>query len=126
MGLATRCCAHAAWVYVDTTPFYALVRYSGAGVGLAAVYHIYYRQQEASAYGGTYQRRLSQLVQLTLGLLLGELGARARPLVPRDIPFLFYGLQLALSALSVISIVIVPYYVSTTMYSSANDNKFKK
>ncbi len=126
--LATRYCANAAWVYVDTTPFYALVRYGGASVGLAAVYHHHRRQQQQQhAAVQPYQRRLGQLIQLTLGLLLGELGVRARAQISRDSLLLFYGLQLALSALSVISIVIVPYYVSTAMYPSpAKDVRFKK
>ena len=127
--LATRYCANAAWVYVDTTPFYALVRYGGASLGLAAVYHHHRRQQQQEQQPAVqpYQRRLGQLIQLTLGLLLGELGVRARAQISRDSLLLFYALQLALSALSVISIVILPYYVSTAMYPSpAKDVRFKK
>jgi hypothetical protein len=127
--LATRYCANAAWVYVDTTPFYALVRYGGASLGLAAVYHHHRRQEQQQQHAAVqpYQRRLGQLIQLTLGLLLGELGVRARAKISRDSLLLFYGLQLALSALSVISIVILPYYVSTAMYHSpAKDVRFKK
>ncbi len=128
--LATRYCANAAWVYVDTTPFYALVRYGGASLGLAAVYHHHRRQQQQQQHAAVqpYQRRVGQLIQLTLGLLLGELGVRARAQISRDSLLVFYGLQLAVSALSVISIVIVPYYVSTAMYnhSPAKDVRFKK
>jgi hypothetical protein len=127
--LAKRYCANAAWVYVDTTPFYALVRYGGASLGLAAVYHHHRRQQQEEQQPAVqpYQRRLGQLIQLTLGLLLGELGVRARAQISRDSLLLFYALQLALSALSVISIVILPYYVSTAMYPSpAKDVRFKK
>ena len=122
---AQRYCAHAAWVYVDTTPFYALVRYGGAAMGLAGVYQLYRRQQQRRQVNGA-GGRMSQLIQLTVGLMLGELSVRARAYIPRDSPVVFYSLQLALNALNVMAIVLIPFYVISTMYSPAQDIKLKK
>jgi glucose-6-phosphatase len=120
---ARRYCAHASWVYVDTTPFYALVRYSGAGLGLACVYKHYWQQQgrRLSASG-----RVGQLIQLVVGLLLGALTGRVHARIPHTNPVVFYSLELALNAFNVIAIISLPFYVTSTMYSSAKDTKLKK
>lgn len=122
VGQARKYCAHAAWVHVDTTPFYALVRYAGAGVGLASVY----QQHHAGERRCPASSRAVELIQLVVGLMLGALAVHLHALVPRSNLILFYSLEFALNAVNVIAIVTVPLYVTTVMYSPAKDIKLKK
>ena len=52
------------WIYIDTTPLYAMVRYSGAALGLAL--------SKTSHLQGEYRSWTMKLVSVILGLLIGQ------------------------------------------------------
>merc|ERR1719288_432364 len=63
IDMAKKYCAKAEWIYVDTTPLYSMVRYSGSALGLAL---------SKKSTTTTSQSWKSNLVYVTLGLIIAQ------------------------------------------------------
>jgi hypothetical protein len=83
---------------VDTTPFYAMVRFSGSGLGLALSCHAAHPVEEEPTAG----RRAAVLVT---GLALGQIAGALHKAVPRDDLSRFYLLEFLLNAFFVMATV---------------------
>lgn len=97
---AHKWCARQEYIHVDTTPFYSLVRYSGAAFGLGL-------GLTSRAFVSTDRSRFAPAqtaATLLLGLAAGAAADAAHLLVPKQVASTFYALEFALN-------VALPYAV---------------
>lgn len=103
---ALKWCKHQEWIYIDTTPFYALVRYSGAAFGLGCILPKAKVQRELN------QSELycwsDQGLRIALGIVWGMVSTLMHMMMPRKDLNIFYALEFLLNAFS---IVFIAYFV---------------
>lgn len=103
---ALKWCKHQEWIYIDTTPFYALVRYSGAAFGLGCILPKAKVQRELN------QSELycwsDQGLRIALGIVWGMVSSLMHMMMPRKDLNIFYALEFLLNAFS---IVFIAYFV---------------
>jgi len=95
--LAQKHCKDPSWIYIDTTPFYAMVRFSGSALGLALSLPPFLPLLPPST-----PRRLA-ILGVTLGL--GQLSSALHRIIPRSDLNHFYLLEFLLNSFSVMTTV---------------------
>jgi len=95
--LARKHCDNPSWIYIDTTPFYAMVRFSGTALGLALSLPPFHPLLPPSA-----SRRFAILV-VTLGL--GQLSSVIHRMIPRSDLNHFYLLEFLLNSFTVMATI---------------------
>lgn len=96
--LAKKHCQSPDWIYVDTTPFYAMVRFSGSALGLAL-------SCDLPPPGHAAPLPRQSLAALLATVSLGQLCRTLHAWIPRDHLSQFYILEFFLNFFSVTSIL---------------------
>jgi len=96
--LARKHCQDPSWIYVDTTPFYALVRLGGSALGLALSLH----HTPATLVEGGRGRRLATLLTT---LAIGQASAALHRALPRTDLSTFYLAEFLLNSFTVVALV---------------------
>jgi len=99
VALARKWCRESTWIYLDTTPFYAMTRYSGSALGLAAAGNLKFLNYE--------QRGLS----LVSGLCSGMFTNTVHKIIPRHNIQVFYFLECIINFSNVILVILLPYII---------------
>ena len=100
INLAKKNCENPQWIYIDTTPFYALMRFSGAAVGLSLSGYL---SMEIFSTPSTLTRAFT----LFVGLILGQLSNIIHKNLPRENLNQFYLCEFLLNAFFIIVVIKV-------------------
>merc|ERR1711936_809315 len=98
ISLAKKHCLKSEWIYVDTTPFYAMMRFSGSAVGLSL--SGYLTMEVFSS-----PKLATKVFAMMLGLGLGQLSNLIHQNIPRDNLDYFYLMEFLLNAFFVIIVI---------------------
>lgn len=107
---AYKWCARREYIHVDTTPFYSMVRYSGAAFGLGlGLTSRFFASTDRSRFN-----RLQVAATVLLGLVLGAVADKTHALIPKADANTFYALEFALNVALPYGVVgLVPHSVQS-------------
>jgi len=99
IALATKWCLKSSWIYLDTTPFYAMVRYTASAAALAV------------AAQPRFLSANSTMLRILTGLACGFFCSKLHKVIPRSNLFVFYGAEFVLNSCNVLLIILLPYTI---------------
>merc|ERR1712083_1184960 len=98
IALAKKHCLKPEWIYIDTTPFYAIMRFSGSAVGLSLSGFL-------SMEVFSSPKMVTKFSAMLIGLCLGQLSNLIHKNLPRDNLDRFYLCEFLLNAFFVITVI---------------------
>ena len=126
---ALKWCQKKSWVYLDTTPFCALARLSGAALALALGVTSVTSKREMARSDESYGI-MEQLLRVIIGVLAGGLAVLANKNLPKDNLNVFYALvcvlNFALVAFVIFAVPALSRGVFKTELPEESEKKSKK
>eukprot|EP00095_Tigriopus_kingsejongensis_P011441 maker-scaffold222_size251774-snap-gene-1.20 protein:Tk11441 transcript:maker-scaffold222_size251774-snap-gene-1.20-mRNA-1 annotation:"hypothetical protein DAPPUDRAFT_316364" len=122
---AMKWCQNKDWIYIDTTPFYALVRYSGAAFGLGLVLPAAKVQGELAKTETGFHTVLDQGLRIAVGVAFGMLAILAHRQMPRNNLNQFYALEFGVNCALVTLILYAIPSISDMIFQRPSIGKMK-
>ena len=117
LALAQKHCQNKDWIYIDTTPLYALARFTGSALGLSLSGYLSMDVFNTPSLPTKMSAMMS-------GVILGQIFHAVHANIPRDPMSQFYVCELILNAAFVITIVKT-YQVLFSFNFCGDQNKKK-